>query len=77
MPKPKSIDEFIVWLNTFSRHSCPNKYYRAWKILILKTDEYRNNNSEFHDLHWAYEEFKKDFDMPREQALEEAGLSDA
>lgn len=61
----KSIQQFIDWLNTFSRDNCPDKYYRAWKILILKTTEYRDNNSEFHDLHWAYEEFKKESELPK------------
>lgn len=56
----KSIDSFVEYLNGFNRQDCPEKYYRAWKILVLKTDEYRQNNSEFSDLNWAYEEFKKE-----------------
>lgn len=55
----RSIDEFIKFLEGFHRYNCPEKYYRAWKILVLKTNEYRQNNSEFSDLNWAYEEFKK------------------
>ena len=32
--------EYIKYLNQFNRYNCPQEHYIAWKILILKTNEY-------------------------------------
>lgn len=54
-----TIQDFINFLNSFNRANCPEKYYQAWKVLILKTDEYRTlSNNEFSILHNSYETFK-------------------
>lgn len=58
----KTIKEFIEFLEKFSRDNCPDEYYQAWKILVLKTDEYRTiYNSEFAILHHAFEKWKTNY----------------
>jgi hypothetical protein len=37
---------FKQFLNKYNRYNCPEKLYKAWKILILGTSEYKENEEE-------------------------------
>lgn len=39
--------EYMDFLKGFNRHNCPQEHYIAWKILILKTNEYDNIHRSF------------------------------
>ena len=56
----KTINQFIAYLQKFNRQSCPEDLYIAWKILVLKTTEYRDSSTEFDHLYYAYKRFRED-----------------
>jgi len=50
-----SIECFKNFLAKFSRNNCPQKYYTAWKVLILGTNEY--NGREEQIINYAYDQW--------------------
>ena len=38
--KKKNLEELKHYLRNFNRENCPEPFYCAWKILILRTTEY-------------------------------------
>ena len=37
------------YLKQFNRHNCPDRFYLAWKILILGTNEYYDREKQIID----------------------------
>ena len=53
--------ELQNYMLNFDRYDCPNSLYQAWKILILGTTEYKNNQDIILKGAWErYEEEKGD-----------------
>ncbi|MFA5300566.1 MAG: hypothetical protein WC389_20455 [Lutibacter sp.] len=44
--KETDITKLVNYLKNFDRYSVPQKYYQAWKILVLGTSEYDKNRCE-------------------------------
>jgi len=51
------LTELQNYLIQYSRNDCPNSFYQTWKILILGTTEYKNNQDVI--LSGAWERYKK------------------
>lgn len=34
------MEEYLKFLDSFHRQNCPDDHYSAWKIFVLRTNEY-------------------------------------
>jgi hypothetical protein len=50
------MEKYLNYLRLFDRQSCPEPHYIAWKILVLKTSEYKIEKI-LHSLEYSMKEF--------------------
>lgn len=50
-----NIECFKSFLRNFGRNNCPQKYYTAWKVLILETSEYKGREEQI--INYAYDQW--------------------
>ena len=50
--------EYLEYLESFNRYNCPEYHYIAWKIFVLRTDEY-NIDRMLSSFKYSYNKWKE------------------